>query len=223
MHVRYVGSHDPAEILDPAAPLWKGTRPEPLKLVGTPSGLQPTAAVRVSWPDTRIGAIGAVLVDAVHDGTQLAFRLEWADASEDRAMGDTTLFPDAAAVLLPSAPNAPVVTMGAPGLAVNAWYWRADEEDAGRQVVAEGLGTTRTVDQELVRTRATWKEGRWHVVIARALRIDTEEPVAQLQPGETTGYAVAVWEGSRGERAGLKSYSGNWIELALAPIPQARR
>lgn len=218
MNARYLAGRDPAELLDPAAPFWKDSRPEPLHLVGTPSSLQPTAAVRAAWPDARIGAIGAVTVDAVHDGTQLAFRLEWEDPSEDRAIGDTTVFPDAAAVLLPSVPGAPVITMGAPGVAVNAWYWRADEERAGRQVVAEGLGTTRTVDHELVRTHATWKEGRWQVVIARALRVDSKEPVAQLRAGESTGYAVAVWEGSRGERAGIKSYSGNWRELVLAPV-----
>lgn len=223
MQARLVGGGDLAALLDPAGPAWRGHRPEALRLTGTPSGMQPTAAVRASWPDGRIGAIGAISVDAAHDGTHLAFRLEWQDANEDRAIGDTTAFPDGAAVLLPTVPGAPVITMGAPGRAVNAWYWRADEEEAGRQVVAEGLGTTRTVDHEQVRTRAIWKEGRWSVVIARALRVESEAPVAQLAPGLATGYAVVVWEGSRGERAGIKSYSGDWRPLALAPLPQGRK
>ena len=49
----------------------------------------------------------------------------------------------------PLAEGAPLVSMGAPGAGVNAWYWRADEKDAGRNVVAEGIGTSRTLDQEL--------------------------------------------------------------------------
>jgi DMSO reductase family type II enzyme heme b subunit len=223
MKARYVAGHDLASLLDPGSAAWRGSRPERIRLVGTPSGLQPTAAVRVAWPQARIGAIGAVSVDAVLDDQQLAFRLEWEDASEDRAIGDTTVFPDGAAVLLPVVPNAPLITMGQPGLAVNAWYWRADEDGAGRQVVAEGLGTTRTVDRELVHSHGEWKDGRWRVVIARALRVETGAPVAQLQAGAKTGFGVAVWEGSHGERAGIKSFSGDWRELELAPAREARR
>jgi DMSO reductase family type II enzyme heme b subunit len=212
---------DVEALLDPDATAWRSAPPERLALEGTPLDMQPSAAIRAAWSQRRIGAIGRVAVAAAHDGRRLAFRLEWADASEDRG-GDGDAFPDGAAVLLPSAPHAPVFTMGAPGMAVNAWYWRADGEH-GRQVVAEGVGTTRTVDLELVRARAVWKEGRWRVVLARALRVATADPVAQLEPGAATGFAVAVWDGSAGERAGLKSYSGHWRELRLAALPRARR
>lgn len=223
MEARFVGGSDLAALLDPGSAAWRGGRPQALRMVGTPSALQPTAAVRAAWPDARIGAVREASVEAVHDGRVLAFRLEWPDASEDRAIGDTTAFPDAAAILLPSAPNAPMVTMGAPGLAVNAWYWRADEDGAGRQVVAEGISTTRTVDRELVRGHGEWKEGRWRVVIARPLRVDEDAPVAQLRAGERTSFGVAIWEGSRGERGGIKSFSGTWLALQLASAPQARR
>ena len=54
----------------------------------------------------------------------------------------------------PATPESVIVTMGAPGAGVNAWYWRADENDGGRHVVAEGLGTTRTLDSGTVRTPA---------------------------------------------------------------------
>jgi len=222
MEARYVAGHDLASLLDPGSAAWGGGRPRPIRMIGTPSGLQPTAAVRVAWPDARIGAIREVSVDALHDGSVLAFRLEWADAGEDRTIGDTTGFPDAAAILLPSAPDAPLITMGAPGLPVNAWYWRADEDGAGREVVAEGLGTTRTVDREQVRGHGEWKDGRWRVVIARALRVEAGAPVAQLRAGERTGFGVAIWEGSHGERAGIKSFSVNWLDLQLASVPQAR-
>lgn len=223
MRARYVGGRDLDGLLDAESSVWRGARPERVRMIGTPSGMQPTAAVRAAWPDARIGAIDRIELDAAHDGQHLAFRIEWADETEDRALGDTVSFPDAAAILLPSAKNAPLITMGSPGLPVNAWYWRADENGSGRQVVAEGIGTTRTVDQELVRGHGTWKDGRWRVVIARALRVQAPDPVAQLRPGDVTGFGVAVWEGSRGERAGLKSFSGDWMKLQLEALPQARR
>ena len=209
-------------LLDPEGRPWKGVRPVSVPLLGTPLGMQPTEAVRVSWSAKKIGAVERVAVAAAHQGEFLAFRLEWRDATESRVVGDTTSFPDAAAILLPSTPTSSAVTMGAPGAAVNAWYWRADEEH-GRHVVAEGIGTSRTLDLALVRGRGVWKEGRWRVVVARALRVATGEPVAQLRPGERTGFAVAVWEGSSGERAGLKAFSGDWRELRLAGLSSARR
>ena len=109
------------------------------------------------------------------------------------------------------------------GQAVNAWYWRADQTSA-RNVVAEGLGTSRSVDDDRVRARGVWKEGRWRVVIAGALRVESPEPLAQLRPGESSGFGVAVWDGGSGERAGIKSFSGpQWIDLDIDGATEARR
>ncbi|MBW2274514.1 MAG: hypothetical protein JRG96_14680 [Deltaproteobacteria bacterium] len=224
MQAQYAAGFDVEAMLDPDAHPWSTGSADDVKLIGTPAGLQPTAAIRNAYTGKQIGAVQGVKVAAIHNGTELAFRLEWDDATENDEVGDTTAFPDAAAVVLPSVPNAPVMTMGAPKQAVNAWYWRADEKEGrGRQVVAEGLGTSRTVDREQVRTRGNWKQGRWQVVIARPLRVQSTEPIAQLQPGEITGFGVAIWEGSVGERAGIKAFSGNWIELALDGMSTARR
>ena len=210
-------------LLDPEGEPWRATHPEKIALMGTPLALQPTAAIRVAWRDKHIGAVDRVAVAAVHNGQTLAFRLEWADPTENRELGDTTAFPDAAAVLLPSIAGAPLITMGGQGAPVNAWYWRADDDGGGRQVLAEGIGTTRTVDTSLVRGHGQWKEGRWRVVIGRALRVNGPEHYAQLEPGQTTQFGVAIWEGSHGERGGIKSFSGNWRELRLAPAASSGR
>jgi DMSO reductase family type II enzyme heme b subunit len=105
---------------------------------------------------------------------------------------------------------------------VNAWYWRADEKN-GRQVVAEGIGSSRTLDTSLVTAQGLWKGGRWHVVIARPLRVSSSEPLVQLEAGHATPFAVAVWEGSNGERAGIKAFSGEWRELTLDAIPAPKK
>ena len=214
MRVPYVANVDVEALLDAGAAPWQSTAAETLTMMGTPVGLQPTGAIRASWTGKKIGAVESVTIAAVHTGRELAFRLEWADPTENRDLNDTTSFPDAAAVLLPSMPNSVVMTMGAPTAPVNAWYWRADA-DKSRNVIAEGIGTSRTVDVELVRGRGVWKEGRWKVVIARALRIDTKEPVAQIDVGATSGFAVAVWDGANSERGGIKAFSGDWRELVL--------
>jgi DMSO reductase family type II enzyme heme b subunit len=210
-------------LLDPDGQVWSGAGEDPVQLIGTPAGLQPTAAIRNTWMNRKIGAVERVQVRALHDGEVLALRLEWEDVTRNDSQTDTLAFADAAAIAFPAAPGAQIATMGAPEAPVNAWYWRADEGDRGRQLVAEGIGETRPVPGDAVRVRGTWKQGRWRLVIARALRMDTREPVVQLAAGAVTHYGVAVWDGANQERGGIKAFSGAWRELRLAPEPMARR
>lgn len=217
MRAVYVAEAKLEELLDPHAAAWKSAKGEVVKMVGTPIGLQPTALIRNAWINKKIGQASQVSVAAIHNGEFIAFRLEWADASENKSNGDNSVFPDGAAIALPAgdAKSVPIMTMGAPGAAVNAWYWRADQNGVGRHVVAEGIGTSRTVDQELVKANGVWANGHWQVVIVRALAVESKEPLAQLMPGQATGFGVAIWEGNAGERGGIKAFSGDWLALEV--------
>lgn len=205
-------------LLDPDAAAWAQAHPHTVRLIGTMAAMQPTEAIRVGWSERPIGAVGEVVVSALHEGEHLYFRLEWPDATANRDHGDNRVFPDGAALAFPMHPSAPLWTMGAPGYPINAWFWRADEPDRGRHVLAEGLGSSKTLDREHVRCRGAWRAGRWRVVIARALRLHSAQPVVQFEPGAHCHFGVAVWEGSRQERAGLKAFSGEWLDLDLAPV-----
>lgn len=218
MLVNFVRGAPVEWLLDPEAEPWIKVKPQRIAMIGTPVGLQPTEAIRAGWANKRIGAVSEVQVSALHNGEVVAFRLEWADAIENKELGDTTAFSDAAAVLLPVVPGAPVITMGAPGLPVNAWYWRADSDAQGREVLAEGIGSSRTVDLSLVHGHGVWKGGRWKVVISRALQVNGPEKCAQLTAGEKTEFAVAIWDGANAERGGIKAFNGAWLELQLAPV-----
>jgi DMSO reductase family type II enzyme heme b subunit len=207
-----------SSLLDPESGAWRAAAPESIALVGTPAGLQPTALIRAAWTGKSIGAVASVRAGAIHNGDMLAFRLEWQDPNEDAELHDNDSFPDAAAIALPAAEGAPLVLMGAPGKPVNAWYWRADEADRARHVTAEGLGTSRTLDTQLVKASGVWKEGRWRVVIARAMNVDVPG-AARIRPGTETGFGIAIWEGSHMERAGIKAFSGDWKPLTIDPTP----
>ena len=216
MQVRLIPRFEVDTVLQPDAALWQTGEVETVKLKGTPLDMQPTAAIKVSWVEKKIGAVEAVQVAAVHDGERIAFRLEWTDPTENREITDTTAFPDGCAILLPTVQYAPMAVMGAVGMAVNAWYWRADENGRGRHVLAEGLGTSRTIGYEAVRGNGVYKNGRWQVVITRAMKVEGPDNPAQLEPGQSTGFGVAIWEGERGERAGIKAISGDdWIALDI--------
>jgi complex iron-sulfur molybdoenzyme family reductase subunit gamma len=224
MQARYVPRLDLEAVLQPDAALWQAAKPETVELKGTPLDMQPSGAIKASWAKKKIGAVQVVQVAAIHDGERIAFRVEWSDPIAHREITDDTPFPDGCGILFPTVQFAPMAVMGAVGMAVNAWYWRADENGRGRHLLAEGLGTTRLIDEELVRGNGVHENGRWHVVITRPLRvkIGSEKP-AQLEPGQSTGFGVAVWEGGHGERAGLKAISGDdWIKLDLEPASEAK-
>ena len=78
-------------------------------------------------PPVGGGSIAKVAVRAMHDGEELAIRLEWADASADRGVGVDT-FRDAAAVGFPVGrpKTAPSPFMGDPDNPVVIWQWAAD-------------------------------------------------------------------------------------------------
>jgi len=223
MRARYLRNASLQALLDPDAAAWRESSTETLPLSPTPSALQPTAAVRAAFPDGSYGAITSAAVSALHNGRDIVFRLQWQDASADTGANgqDDTGFPDAAAILLPVLDDAPLMSMGAPGSPVTAWYWRADEQGPGRQLSATGLGSTVTVDRQQVQCAARHANGEWRVVIGRSLTRRADVALATLTPGKSARFSIAVWEGSRGERAGIKSVAlgplGGWYALDLDP------
>jgi len=207
------------DCLDAGHACWQRAIGVELQMSPSPMGMQPTDAIRAQWKDRSYGRVATARLDALHNGSILAFRLEWADARADEKIRDNDQFVDAAAVMLPSAPKAPILLMGQKGAPVNAWLWRADEGAQGRNIVAEGIGTTRTVAPGTVSCGQRWRNGHWSLVIARALALDTPEPVAQLRPGGRVPYGVAIWEGGNQERAGIKSFTLSLEDLMLDKVP----
>jgi DMSO reductase family type II enzyme heme b subunit len=212
--IKVQGSRE--SLLDAAAPQWKGASVETVALKGTPLTLQPSAYIKAAWKDREIGKVKSVKVSALHNGEDVFFRLAWADPDDDERIADNDVFPDGAALLFPMNGDAPLQTMGSKTQPVNAWQWRADFGEHGRNNVAEGLGTTRLSEASHVRCRASWDHGSWQLVITRPLAApgDPGESV-QLRPGSSQKVAIAIWEGANGERGGIKAFSQAWRQLDL--------
>ena len=204
---------DHKTLMDPSSAVWSGVGGNPLALVGTPIGTQPTPYTRTAWKTKPTGAVKRVKMQACHDGSALFVRLEWEDPTENRETVEG-VFPDGAAVLFPIHGDAPINSMGNEREWVNAWHWRGDSQE-GRSVYAKGLGTTEP-NQEAVDVEAVRNGDRWQVVISRALKTDLSgETSVGLSPGAAARIGVAVWEGSYGERAGFKGFTEEWINLRL--------
>ena len=75
-----------------------------------------------------------------------------------------------------------------------------------QDLVAVGFGTLSPAADQAVRGTAVWENGRWSAVFARELSHGAAEQVS-LGEGASADIAFAVWDGSRGERDGIKSVS----------------
>lgn len=206
-----------SDLGDPSASAWQGARSEKVALGPTPLGLQPSPYIQTRWEGKRYGQTGSVDVRALSNGSEIFIRLSWSDATEDREPRGNESFPDGAALAFPVNDDAPLITMGSKEQPVNAWLWRANlESESALNMIATGIGTSFTTAASTVRCKGIWKEGRWAVVFSRAFGVpEAAGGGTQFASGEPVKYGVAVWNGSNGERAGIKAYSQAWKSLKL--------
>jgi hypothetical protein len=80
---------------------------------------------------------------------------------------------------------------------------------------AIGLGTltSQPADRQTVKGYGTWADGKWRVVMVRALRTGHIRDI-QFEPGTTVPVAFAIWDGAQGDRDGRKAVS-TWQHLKL--------
>ncbi len=163
---------------------------------------------------TDHGTVKKLAAAGLHNGEVLAIRLSWSSEKHDKIV-DLDEFVDGVAVMFPLSANASAITMGAKDQPVNAWYWKGNLEDVGFDVVAEGYGTSARQGGEAshVRTGTSHKDGSWRVVLSRPL--DVGQDRARFLPGKPIKVAFAVWDGGNRERAGRKSFSGDFVAAEL--------
>jgi hypothetical protein len=79
----------------------------------------------------RDDAVPAVLVQALHDGRSISFRLEWDDPIANTHAGKVESFKDAIALELVRSAVEPFLGMGSTSTPIDLWMWDADRGQAG--------------------------------------------------------------------------------------------
>lgn len=195
------------EFRSPRAEGWSripGTR---ITLMPAPLPMQPTEYVRRAWEGRPYGQTAALEATSVHDGRNLALRVDW-----ETRVADSTGFPDAIAVAVPVRDVAPLILMGSADAPIHILRWQADRQGV-RSLLATGIG--RSAPGPVVESTALAEAdgNRRQLVVTRALGGDGD--VAPIEPGKPTRIGFALWRGANGERAGIKAFSIDWTELAL--------
>jgi hypothetical protein len=199
---------------------------------------------RPAWPEPSARALG---LRSVHNGTDIAFLLEWQDNTKNDRLSPGT-FRDGAAIGLPLGDAPAFFCMGQLDHYINIWHWKADwQSDIDRRaaragesksgtgevrrfeviprrissvedLVGGGFSTLTTkVTQGRVQGSAVWKDGLWRVVMRRGLASSDPENEARLDPGRLQAVAFAIWNGENKERNGQKAVAP-WFQLSIDPV-----
>jgi hypothetical protein len=221
----------------PEDPAWATIPPMTLPLSGQ-------VITRPVWPEPSARAL---TVRAAHNGTDIAFLLEWQDNTRNDRLTPGT-FRDGLAIGLPLGDAPAFFCMGQLDHYINIWHWKADwQSDIDRRaarsaekkpeggevrrfeviprrassvedLVGGGFSTLTTKQaQGRIQGKATWKDGVWHVVMRRPLASTDPENEARLEPGRLQAIAFAVWNGENKERNGQKAVAP-WFQLSIDPV-----
>ena len=179
----------------PSDPAWETVTPLPLPLSGQ-------IITRPVWPNPSVRVLS---IRSIHNGKEVAFLLEWQDATKNETL-TPGVFRDGAAVALPIG-NAPAFfCMGQLDHYVNIWHWKADwQSDVDRRaarakeskrrrkgprrfeviprrpssvedLIGGGFSTlTSKQRQGRIKGQAEWKRGLWRVVMKRPLTVDGDD------------------------------------------------
>ncbi|HZS12264.1 MAG TPA: ethylbenzene dehydrogenase-related protein [Nitrospirales bacterium] len=234
IRAQYAPGNIPATPEDAA---WQSVPPMTLPLSGQ-------VITRPVWPEP---AARALTVRALHNGTELAFLLEWQDNTKNDRLTPGT-FRDGVAIGLPLGEAPAFFCMGQLDHYINIWHWKADwQSDIDRRaarpserkpdggevrrfeviprrassvedLIGGGFSTlTSKQSQGRIQGKATWKDGMWRVVMRRPLASSDSENEARLEPGRLQTVAFAVWNGENKERNGQKAVAP-WFQLLIDPV-----
>jgi len=194
---------------DPNAAAWSSAAPATFPM-----------SPQVHWQNRiQEATVKDVTVRALHDGTQVAFLLEYADPTQDPDDSAALEFMvgDKKAHFAHGQPMAQVE--GGP---VNIWFWK-NKEDKAVDMSAKGFGTLKPQAHQDVKAKGAYANGTWKVVFSRNLATEHPDEDTQITPGEFINIAFAVWDGRKDasgelvEKGSQKAVSSWWYFRADPP------
>ncbi|MBE7445299.1 MAG: c-type cytochrome [Planctomycetia bacterium] len=190
----------------------------------------PLAGQIIATPRQWAPSIDAIMVKALYNKNEIAFLLEWDDATNKQE----EVFRDAVSLQfptkIPESLKKPYFAMGDSGGAVNLWSWKAywnegfgavveapeNESGSVSEMNAKGFKnvTIQPPESQNVAGRGIYQNGRWKVVLKRTLVTEDTKGDMQFEIGKLIPIAFAVWDGSNSDVGGLKSVS-SWYYISL--------
>lgn len=183
---------------DPAAPAWQTVEHTSIALAPVALEAQPTEYIRETWKDRDYGQTAEARLKAASDGARLYLRIEWDD---DPAPNRE--FHDACSAIFPTNGSGVLATLGTAEKPLALWFWEDGRTDP-LSLISSGPGVVRKDPSTSLGANGVLGDGRWSVVLS-----------GPAEATEKHRVALAVWNGSKEERAGLAAVSREWLPLEL--------
>lgn len=189
----------------------------------------------------RPEACSELWLTAAHDGTDIALRLQWADASRDDTAVPTSTISDGVAIQFAPTLDPPLFAMGSPERPVNVWRWHAYDAKSmagiadlltpthqgldvpiggqaprsrAESLVFEGVtSAAREVGAGMpLAVTTNWADGHWTATFRRSLRPRNSAEVDLTSTPLL--FAFAIWDAHVDANAGSKAIT-TWHVLEL--------
>jgi DMSO reductase family type II enzyme heme b subunit len=115
-------------------------------------------------------------------------------------------------------PEKPYFVHGDVKRGVDIWKWESDA--TVKELEGRGLDqVSLREDKNMSVSSAVWKNGRWRVVMKRALTTADTEKSAQLDLGKNIPVVFFAWDGDAGEHDGKMALSTYYYLMLEPPVP----
>lgn len=174
-----------------------------IELIAAPPGMSPGGYIAKAYEDRTEPSTPKVTVEVLRTSKGWHMSLTWPCPDPVNVIaGETDLFMDSAAILIPLHEASDLFTMGSDEAPVEGAFWRA-ESDGLVHISARGLGSVERGEASKDWTaKSKWENGMWTLDLAFLTWPGLEK---------FKRFGVAVWRGADKDRGGLKSITPDWI------------
>ncbi|MFZ2301894.1 MAG: ethylbenzene dehydrogenase-related protein [Gallionella sp.] len=174
-----------------------------------------------------------ITVRALYNDKTVAMLLEWDDRTksipgdeEAGKLADAPIAEDGVAVqlpvVIPKEMQKPYFGMGDAANPVNIWHWKSGAKDAAESInILNSKGFKEIEKRDAagvgLKSKASYSDGTWKVLITRPLTTTTPEKDIQFSEGKFIPIAFAAWDGSNNGEKGSKHTMTTWYWLLLKP------
>lgn len=185
-------------LADPSSAAWGSAETVSVSLAPVALEVQPTAYIRETWANRDYGQTAKAEIKAASDGDRLYLRVEWADDPVPNRE-----FQDAVSAIFPTNGSGVLATLGNEEKPLALWFWEQGRPGPLR-LISTGPGVVEKDNEAALGASGVLADGRWSVVLSGPAAVAEKRKVA-----------LAVWNGSNEERAGLAAVSREWLPLEL--------
>lgn len=187
----------------------------------TASIIIPLGGQIISRPEKETRMLDSIMMKSIYNDREIVFLFEWDDITGEQ----NESFKDALTIQFFLNNNKGIKD---PEYNINMWYWKALLEGSFSNAVdelneksllrefnirGENVPSQQSEDNQDLKGKSAWRNGKWKVMIKRSLTTDEEDDV-QFKKGNLIHFALSAWDGTNGKYNAEKAIS-TWYYLMV--------